>query len=269
MKRIIIIILVVLLCIGIGVGAYEVAGRVQRSRVYEDLKETVAVVHSPAPSVTPQPTPTPTPPEIMEATPEPTPTPEPYISPIDFEYLWSIDPNIFAWITIEGTNIDYPIVKHPTDDGYYLYHTIEGYSGYPGAIYTYGYTAADFSQFNTIVYGHNMAAGTMFADLNRYSDRSFMDAHRTAMIYTPEAEYSYTIYAFVYYNDRLIDTWFDQRDPIDRQAFLDSFYDLGSSRTYVLDDVDVDINSHIITLETCHGVSTERTLVVAVRDDEE
>ena len=114
-----------------------------------------------------------------------------------------------------------------------------------------------------------MAAGTMFAGLNQYGDRGFMDSHRTVMIYTPDAEYTYTVFAFVYYDDRLIDTWYDQRLAADRQEYLDSFYELGNSRTYVLDDVDVDTDSHIITLETCHGVSTERTLVVAVREDEE
>lgn len=271
MKRIILIVLLVAACVGAGVCAYEIMGRAQRSRVYEALKtDAVAAAETiTAPMLETAKDFTPAVPSGPAQIPEPVPTAPPYVSPIDFSYLWSIDPYIFAWITIEGTNIDYPIAKHPTDDSYYLFHTIEGYSGYPGAIYAFGYTAADFSQFNTIVYGHNMASGTMFADLNRYQDRSYMDAHRTVKIYTPDAEYSYTAFAFVYYDDRLIDTWYDQRVEADRQEYLDSLDDLGSSRTYVLDDVEVGTDSHILTLATCHNVSTERTLLVAVRDDEE
>ena len=268
MKRAITIILLIVLCAAVCFGTYEIAGRIQRNRVYEELKETAAAAPSPRPASTETPRPTPTP--KPEETPAPTPTPTPYVSPIDFESLRQIDPNIFAWIAIEGTNIDYPVAKHPADDNYYLNHTIEGYAGYPGSIYTFGYTAGDFSQFNTIIYGHNMASGTMFADLNKYRDREYMDEHRQVVIYTPEAEYRYRVFAFVYYDDRLIDTYFDQREPEERQAYLDSFYDLGSGLTYAAEDVEIDVrNDHIITLATCHGVSSERTLVVAVRDDEE
>lgn len=266
MKRAITVLAAAILCAAIGLGAYTVTGRLRRGRVYEELKQTAA-----APVPTPEPTEAPAPTERPAApsSPTPAPTPEPYVSPVDFESLWAIDPNVFAWIEIPGTNVDYPVVKHPTDDTFYLNHTIEGYRGYPGAIFAYGYTAADFSQFNTILYGHNMASGSMFADLNRYRDGSYLDGRRTVTIYTPEAEYSYTVFAFVYYDDRLIDSYFDQQDPADRQAFLDSLFDTGSRLTYVLDDVEVGVDSHILTLETCHGVSSERTLVLAVRDDEE
>ena len=165
--------------------------------------------------------------------------------------------------------MDYPVVKHPTDDEYYLNHTIEGLRGYPGSIYCFGYTRPDFSQFNTIIYGHNMISGTMFADLNRYTDRSYLEEHPLVQVFTPEAEYSYRIFAFVMYDDRLIDSYFDFRIPEDRQAFLDSLKVEDGGRSYVLDDVSVDVwNDHIITLETCHSVPHERTIVVAVREHE-
>lgn len=266
MKKIIIIILAVALCLSAGYAAFELTGRAQRGKVYEELKESVVL--TPAPTEVPaEPDPGPAP--EATAKPEKRKGKEPYVSPIDFEALWRIDPNIFAWIRIEGTNIDYPVVKHPTDDEYYLNHTIEGFAGYPGSIYSFGYTATNFSQFNTIIYGHNMDNGTMFADLNKYLRKSFLDEHRKVTVYTPDAEYSYTVFAFLIYDDRLIDTYFDQRDLNDRQAYLDSFAETGDGRSYVLDDIAIDIKkSHLLTLVTCHSVSDERTVVVAVRDNE-
>ena len=61
---------------------------------------------------------------------------EQYESPIDFEELWKTNEEIYAWIQIPGTDIDYPIAQRADDDAYYLNHTIEGTEGLPGSIYT-------------------------------------------------------------------------------------------------------------------------------------
>lgn len=64
--------------------------------------------------------------------------------PINFEELWQINPEIYAWIEIPGTAINYPIVQSASDDLYYLDHTIEGIAGYPGSIYTERVNAKGF-----------------------------------------------------------------------------------------------------------------------------
>ena len=56
--------------------------------------------------------------------------------PIDFEELWETNPDVYAWIVIPGTDINYPILQHPTDDSYYLNHNIDGSTGRPACIYT-------------------------------------------------------------------------------------------------------------------------------------
>ncbi len=68
-----------------------------------------------------------------------------YICPIDFEELQEMNPDIYAWIEIPGTQINYPIVQSAGDDDYYLNHTIEGEEGYPGSIYTESLNAKGFS----------------------------------------------------------------------------------------------------------------------------
>ena len=47
-----------------------------------------------------------------------------------------VNPDIYAWIYIPGTEIDYPVLQHPSDDSYYLNYNMNGTRGYPGCIYT-------------------------------------------------------------------------------------------------------------------------------------
>ena len=51
------------------------------------------------------------------------------VIPIDFEALWEMNPDVYAWIEIPGTQVDYPILQSPTDDGYYLDHNMDGSEG--------------------------------------------------------------------------------------------------------------------------------------------
>ncbi len=193
-----------------------------------------------------------------------------YDSPIDFEALWDINPDIYAWIEITDTEIAYPIVQHATDDDYYLNHTIEGEEGYPGSIYTQTINKRDFSRFNTVIYGHNVPEGMMFSDLKDYQDEEFLEEHREIIIYTPDAKRTYRVFAAVVYDDRLITSAFDDDNEDDRQAFLDSIYSNDEENSHVLYDVDVTTDSHIITLSTCvHNQSDKRYLVTAVLIDEE
>ena len=97
--------------------------------------------------------------EPVQAVPE-EPEAEPVDIPIDFAGLQEMNPEIYAWIRIPGTEVDYPIVQRPEDDAYYLDHTIEGAEGLPGSIYTESLNKKDFTDKNTVIYGHNMKNDT-------------------------------------------------------------------------------------------------------------
>ena len=78
-------------------------------------------------------------PETVEA--EPEEEKEPLDIPVDFEALQAENPDIYAWITIPGTNVDYPILQREGDNGYYLNHSVDGAGSIAGAIFTEDYTA--------------------------------------------------------------------------------------------------------------------------------
>lgn len=120
-------------------------------------------------------------PETVEA--EPEEEKEPLDIPVDFEALQAENPDIYAWITIPGTNVDYPILQREGDNGYYLNHSVDGAGSIAGAIFTEDYNSKDFTDPNTIIYGHNMKNGSMFRTLHNYSDREFFDNNRDITIY--------------------------------------------------------------------------------------
>ena len=247
--RVIIIVLCILICLcGGGYLVYEHFNREENKDVYEKLQEQV---HE----------------EI--AAPEPEEVEEPDYIPINFKKLKKTNEDIYAWIQIPDTNIDYPILQHPTDDSYYLNHTIEGRQGYPGAIYTASLNAKDFSDFNTVIYGHNMKDGSMFKHLHKFEDAKFFEKHDTVTIYTETEHKEYKIFAAVVYSDRHLLYGFTTETAEGRLKFLQSLKDTHSMKNQYRDDVKVDENSKIITLSTCiGGRPNNRYLVVAVEMDD-
>lgn len=78
---------------------------------------------------------------------------------IDFAALKEENSDVYAWIYVPGTNVDYPVLQHPTDDAYYLEHNMDGSKGLPGCIYSESVNTKDFTDPNTVLYGHNMKNG--------------------------------------------------------------------------------------------------------------
>ena len=184
--------------------------------------------------------------------------------PVDFEALKIINEDIYAWIDIEDTNVHYPIVQSATDDSYYLEHTIEGVKGLPGSIYTEKVNAKDFTDFNTLIYGHDMRDGSMFKHLHKFSDSEFFKEHDTIMIYTENAALEYRVYAAVVYDNRHIMYSYDNDDVDDCKSFIKSISEARNLKNQYREDMELDENSKLITLSTCiTGQPDKRFLVVA------
>lgn len=88
-----------------------------------------------------------------------------------------------GWITIEGTRIDYPVMYRPGDKNYYLYRDFNGESSANGCLFLAEECVPGESD-NLIVYGHHMNSGKMFADLEKYKDADFYEAHPTILFRT-------------------------------------------------------------------------------------
>ncbi len=202
-----------------------------------------------------------------------TPAPMPNVSgddlpdnPIDFAALQEKNPDTVAWIKVPGTVIDYPVMRSGTDreENFYLDHNSEGKSHVAGAIYMQKINDADFSDPNTVLYGHDMRNGSMFAGLHRYKKKDFFDEHRTITVYTPEHILTYEIYSAFVYDNRHILNSFNFYNKDDYAAFLKQTLNPTSMTKQVREGVSVTTNARILTLSTCTGISTQRYLVVGV-----
>ncbi len=182
----------------------------------------------------------------------------------DIGGLQDVNPDIFAWIKIPGTRIDYPVVQHPTNDEYYLRHGADGMNSSYGCPFIEACDSKELNDFNTVIYGHNMNDGSMFAGLHDFENRDFYNDHRIIQICTMEHVYSYEIFAAVMYSDVYIPYCYDDAVVSDRTAFIDSLRtDIVPERSVISEDIKVNEKSKIITLSTCDKKLRDNRFIVA------
>ena len=116
-----------------------------------------------------------------------------YSSPIDFETLKNINPDIIGWIQIPGTAIDYPICWRSGDNEYYMTHSAEGEKRAFGAIMLDGANSSAAEEHLVVLYGHHMRNGTMFKDIVRYTDADFLNAHKSISLFFPDRQERYSV----------------------------------------------------------------------------
>lgn len=181
---------------------------------------------------------------------------------LDWEYLWEQNEDIYAWIYIPGTRVDYPILQHETDNSYYLDYNLDGTKGYPGCIYTENINAKDFSDHNTLIYGHNMKNGTMFHDLHEFEDETFFNEHRYMFIYTPKEVLVYDIFASYKFTNAHILYSYDCYTEQGFQSYLDMIFENYGNNGNFREGVEITGEDHIITLSTCVGGEDDKRYLV-------
>lgn len=186
-------------------------------------------------------------------------------NPIDFKAIQSEHEDVVAWIQIPGIDIiDYPIVqsKPDVDDNFYLNHNLSGAQSQPGAIYIQKLNNKDFSDPNTLIYGHNQLNGTMFGQLKKFRNKDFFNENRTIYIYTPDHILEYEIISAFVYDDRHILNSFNFNLETSRLQFFDECINPVHLTKQVVEDASLDVDDKIITLSTCTSRDSERYLVV-------
>lgn len=244
--------IIALICLGLGltcgaIGIYKYIEEKNAGKEYEKLQQEV-VKEEPKP--------------VEEPEPEPVSKVE---IPIDFAALQQQNPDVYAWIQVPGTEVDYPILQSSNDNTYYLNHTIDGEEKKEGAIFTENYNTKTFEDPNTVIYGHDMKNGSMFQSIHKYMDRSFFDNNRDIVIYMPDQILHYKIFA-AYLTDNkhlLMNYNFWSKDEY--QQYLNSIFSMRDMKAFIDTSTEVTTEDKIITLSTCYaGISTQRYLVQAV-----
>jgi sortase B len=113
---------------------------------------------------------------------------------VDFDALSEINPDIVAWIYIEDTEINYPVVQG-TDNQYYLKRLFNGKWNGSGCIFLDSRNSPDLSDRHSIIYGHHMKNGTMFSGLTEYKKQGFYEGHPVVLLMMPEQNVRVEIFA--------------------------------------------------------------------------
>ncbi len=183
-------------------------------------------------------------------------------NPIDFEELQKINTDIYAYIKIPGTVIDYPVVQATNeDDDFYLHRGLDKKYKFAGSIYSEKKNRKNFTDRNTVLYGHNMLNGTMFQNLHKFRNAEFFEKNQYIYIYTPGHILTYKIIAAYKYDNRHLLNTINYSDNTVFKDYL-SYIQNPTSMMVNKREVELDLKSKILTLSTCIGDEKEHRYLV-------
>ena len=99
-----------------------------------------------------------------------------------FEDFQRLNPEVFGWLNVYGTNIDYPLVQGEDNDKY-LNTAADGSYSLSGSLFLDYRNSRDMSDFNSIIYGHHMKDEVMFGELGYFKEKDYFDRHRYGQIF--------------------------------------------------------------------------------------
>ena len=183
---------------------------------------------------------------------------------MNLDALREVNPDVIGWITVPGTHVDYPLVQG-ADNDFYLDNTWKKEPNKGGAIFMEAQNSADMTDFNTIIYGHNMNDNSMFSDLEKYSRTGNADMGPTVYILLDNGVYRYDVFASYKANVKSIIYGMKVQTDKKRNEMIDFCLNYNEIRT----DIKPTPDDRLLTLSTCAGFGqTARWVVVGVYNEE-
>ncbi len=182
------------------------------------------------------------------------------LAALDLDALRETNPDVVGWIRIPGTQLDYPFLQGE-DNKFYLNHGWDKKYREAGSIYLESENDPQMTDFNTILYGHNMNAGTMFGSLRKYSKQSHFEEHPYVYLLTDQGVWRYEIFAayLAPIDSAAYGLSFRQRET--REEFLA----LAQESSVLETDIRPNLTDRILTLSTCSVAGYKTRWVVQAR----
>lgn len=180
--------------------------------------------------------------------------------PLSFWELQRMNPDVRAWLSVYGTNIDYPVCQNE-DMNKYLETNAKGEYSLSGSLFMDSHSAADFSDFSTIVYGHHMDKDVMFGQITDFLDRGFFDIHQYGNLFVDDIDYGLEFFCYL------------KADAYDRDVYRHGIEGAQERGAYLgllqeratrwRNGVSVGPEDRILLLSTCaSGATNERAILV-------
>jgi len=182
-----------------------------------------------------------------------------------FKELQAINPEVFAWLSVYGTNIDYPLTQGK-DNSKYVNTNAEGKYSLAGALFLDYKNSRDFSDFNNILYGHHMEKKMMFGDIGNFAEKNMFDTHWYGNLYFDEKDHGIEFFAFIHtdaYDKKIFASGVKEKEI--RQELLDYLLENAMYKR----DVEITTEDRIVLLSTCSSSSTNgRDILIGKISDE-
>ncbi len=183
--------------------------------------------------------------------------------------LYASNSDVIGWLSIENTDINYPVLQTPDDPEYYLNKSFDKKDDSAGSIFMDYRCDPVNSKTNTIIYGHNMKNGTMFGSLKKYLDATYAENHKNIVFRNLYEEREYEIImvglSAVGYSDTEGYKYYNFINA-DEASDLDRFIESTSAMAVYKGDLSVTKYDRLLTLSTCNGYTEDgRLFIVAKR----
>ncbi|MDR2671982.1 MAG: class B sortase [Coriobacteriales bacterium] len=184
---------------------------------------------------------------------------------LSFAQLQQINPDVFGWLTVHGTNIDYPLVQGP-DNIKYVNTSAKGDYSLSGALFLDSNNQRDLTDFANIIHGHNMDKNVMFGEIGLFADKTWFSERRYGSLLLNGREYGLEFFAFLQadaYDDTVFRAGTFERTQ--REAYLE----LLRGQALQSRAVTVTTDDRIVLLSTCTpNLTNRRDILVAKITDE-
>jgi len=182
------------------------------------------------------------------------------VDTVSFEELRDINPEVFSWLVVYGTNIDYPVVQAKNNDKYVNTDVFGNYS-LSGSIFLDADNDRSYRDFNSILYGHHMEKGVMFGDIGQFSKKDVFDAHKYGNLFFDGEDHGLEFFAFLHttaYNRTLFTAGITDHEI--QRLYLDMIVD----EALYTRDIGITTDDRLLLLTTCSSDSTNgRDILVA------
>ncbi len=190
---------------------------------------------------------------------------------LDFTSMYEINQDICAWIEIDGTKVDYPILQSMENDSKYLTTAVDGSYYIGGSLFTEAtYNSSDFNDPVTIIYGHTMKSGALFGQLQTiYSSAAGFAEHSEIKLYLPNEVRKYIVFAAVPYSNMHILDAYDFTNQYWYKNFFNGVFDTRAFGAQFNSEIKPEFGDQVIILSTCLSEDrTKRFLVMAINQDD-
>lgn len=183
---------------------------------------------------------------------------------VSFAELQEKNPDVFGWLTIYGTNVNYPLVQGP-DNEEYLDKDAFGKSSTAGSLFLDYRNARDLSDSSSIIYGHHMDKNAMFGELDQFTKKKFFDEHKYGVVYNGQRTYGIEFYAFLAADAYNTVLYTPQKEAANRTAVLNEI----KENAVQMREMDLSDEDRILLLSTCTSDITNGRYILVGKLTEE